>query len=93
MDKNVKTFNLFNAAQHLLEGMKFLDYVKNNETDIKEKEMYVSMLVALKNIANALCDVIEKENNISRELGIDDEIINYIDEIQKEIRGEGKEKE
>jgi len=104
MDSNIKVFNLYNAAQHIIFSISFLENIIKSITDKKEIDVYKNLISNLQYLAEKTCDLLELEvdqNGGSVDLSscefttidnssddISEEIRDYIKQIQEEIRRE-----
>jgi hypothetical protein len=57
LDNNVIQFNLFNAVEHIVESMKFLDYLIKNDEDSGRQETYANAMYNLQICGDKLCDL------------------------------------
>ncbi len=58
---NVKVFNLYNATQHVIFSISFLENVLNSITDDRGIDAYRSLISSLKYLAEKICDLLELE--------------------------------
>lgn len=91
LDNNVIQFNLFNAVEHIVESMKFLDYLIKNDEDNSRQEAYANVMYNLQISGDKLCDLGEiligdKIILPDKDQPVDQQIIEYIDKIQEKIK-------
>lgn len=102
MNNNIKVFNLYNATQHIIFSISFLENIIKSITDEKEIDAYKNLVSNLQYLAEKTCDLLELEveqNDGSVDLNncefttidnssndISEEIRDYIKQIQDEIR-------
>ena len=91
LDNNVIQFNLFNAVEHIVESMKFLDYLIKNDEDSKRQETYANAMYNLQVSGDQLCNLGEiligsKIVLPDKDQPVDQQIIEYIDKIQEKIK-------
>lgn len=80
---------LFLTANSIVNSIDYLkEYFKSCPEN--QKEILSSMLESLKNMGNAICDIVEEKNinNNIDSINITDEIMSYIKEIKEEIQRE-----
>lgn len=58
---NIKVFNLYNAIQHIIFSIKFLENIINSIIDEKEISVYRSLIGNLQYLADKTCDLLEIE--------------------------------
>ena len=86
LDKNVLEFNLFNSVEHIVEAMRYLDFLNENDDNPQRKNTYNAQLNYLKMVANNLCNLGERLLSDNSIIETDQQVIDYIDKIQERIR-------
>jgi len=61
MNNNIKVFNLYNATQHIIFSISFLENIIKSITDEKEINVYKNLVSNLQYIAEKICDLLELE--------------------------------
>ena len=61
MNNNIKVFNLYNATQHIIFSISFLENIINSIIDEKEISVYRSLIGNLQYLADKTCDLLEIE--------------------------------
>ena len=93
LDKQIITFNLFNAVEHIVESMMFLDFLLANDNDESRQEVYKDVMYNIRISGERLCDLgdflVGNKIDLSNiDIGKlqDQQVIDYIDKIQERIK-------